>query len=90
LLTQVNPQDIEELCSELKKLLDAELSAGNEIVETWRGWPKPESIGVMLSHPFKEKHEVIPSVVFREIDDRHWWKAEYYFEPRNHILACRF
>jgi hypothetical protein len=86
----IEPQDIEKLCSDLRQILDAELSSGNEIVETWRGWPKPETIGVMLGKPFKTKHDAISGVVFREINDPHWWKAEYYFEPSNHILACRF
>tara|TARA_R110002073_G_scaffold237078_1_gene398072 strand:+ start:810 stop:956 length:147 start_codon:yes stop_codon:yes gene_type:complete len=37
-MSQLFPEDIDELNAELRRLLDAELSAGNVVVETWRGW----------------------------------------------------
>ena len=36
-MSQLFPEDIDELNAELRRLLDAELSAGNVVVETWRG-----------------------------------------------------
>ena len=79
------------LCPELRILLDAELAAGNRVVETFGGWPVAGAVFVMLAEPFRKRSVTLPAdVVFREINDPHWWKAEYDHEPTHHVLACRF
>ena len=60
----------------LQRFLEAELSAGNRIVEggtlQWRNLKRL----IILATPFlsrSEEDEV--RLVFREIDDPHYWKA---------------
>jgi hypothetical protein len=90
-MNMVNEEHLTELCDQLRVLLDAELAAGNAIVETFKGWPLDGSIFVMLGSPFRCRPASLPEgVTFREINDPHWWKASYQHEPSQHCLACRF
>jgi hypothetical protein len=87
----IDPAHVAELCSELRGLLDSELAAGNQIAETSRGWPKPNSIFVLLASPFRATSEVLPrGVTYVDVNDPHWWKAEYHHEATGHMLGCRF
>lgn len=87
----VFPEDIDSLHSALQPILRAELSAGNVVVETWRGWPKRDSLFVMLQRPFAKCYTPFPAgVIFRNINDPHHWKAEFVHESSHHVLACRF
>ena len=62
----------------LRSLLDREIAAGNEVQETGRGWPDTDSVLVRLRHPFRAAPATPPAgVVFREINDPHWWRAEF-------------
>jgi len=88
---KLREKHLSELNGELRKILELETSAGNEVVETHAGWPNPESIFVMLDKSFLVKHkDLAQGVIFREINDPHYWKAEFVYEPWTHILACRF
>ena len=88
-MNMVDPKLLERFEPELKKLLDAELAAGNEVVETGGGWPEKNSVFVMLKEPFKVKHEHRPAgMTYTEPNDPHWWKADYGYH--GHVLACRF
>lgn len=88
---QIQQTHIDQLCPELAELLTAELAAGNQIVETSMGWPRPESIVIGLSKHFLARPATLPAgVVFRELNDPHWWKAEYEHEPSGQMLICRF
>ena len=88
---KIRNKHLAELNGELRKILEREIAAGNGVVETYAGWPKQESIFVMLAKPFLVEHQKLPQgVVFRELNDPHYWKAEFVFEPSEHILACRF
>ncbi|WP_442510071.1 hypothetical protein SH528x_001677 [Novipirellula sp. SH528] len=91
-MSQLFPEDIDELNAELRRLLDAELSAGNVVVETWRGWPSAKTVAVALRCPFRvpAKDAVPDSVVFRDVDDPHYWKAEYVHSDSEHMIVCRF
>ena len=73
----------------LLKILNNEMSLGNTIVETSEGWPKKESVIIILKLPFIENYK-IESVEYREINDIRYWKAEYFHGNTNHILACKF
>jgi hypothetical protein len=86
----VDKEHVAELCEELRALLDAELAAGNSIVETWKGWPKG-GLCVMLARPFIVPTDTLPSGVrFVAIDDPHYWKSELVCDRTRHTLACRF
>lgn len=87
----VDPNHLAELAHELRVLLEDELASGNKFVETNRGWPSPDSIFVMLAKPFMKRPDELPSgVVYREINDTHYWKAEYEQQEKRHVLACRY
>jgi hypothetical protein len=90
----MNPIDedrINELCQELRPLLDGELAAGNTIVETWKGWPRTESLYIMLTAPFSVRLDALPQGVrLIHIDDPHYWKSEFVCERTHHVLACGF
>ncbi len=88
---QVNPEHVEALCPGLRELLHAELAAGNRLCETWTGWPKENSVGVALALPFKLKPTTLPpGVEYLDVNDTHWWKAEYHHNRRGHLLICKF
>lgn len=80
---------IENFSSVLTKILNHEIMLGNEIIESSEGWPNESTIIVFLKKPFIGKYE-IDFVEYRNIDDPHYWKAEYFDSSTNHILACRF
>jgi len=54
----VDTQRIDQLCPELKPLLQAELAAGNSIVDTWAGWPHQDSLYIQLGSPFKARSTI--------------------------------
>lgn len=86
----VDKEHIAELCAELRPLLEAELLAGNSIVETWKGWPM-DGLCVMLARPFTVRTDTPPAGVrFVAIDDPYYWKAEFTCDRTHHTLACRF
>lgn len=79
---------LDKLHPELMALVQRELAAGNEIVETGQGWPEPDSVFVRLRHPFTTRAtEVPPTVTYQELNDPHWWKAEYSTQIPRHIVA---
>jgi hypothetical protein len=77
------------LAAPLQAILDAELSAGNEVVEA-SSWPPKCELIVILRHPFRRAHATSEDVEFAEINDPHYWKAEYRYNGGMHTLACRF
>ena len=86
----INSDDITQLCPRLRQFLDQEIKSGNEIVETWRGWPKGE-ICVALKRPFVVRNWQSPcEVEYRLVDDPHYWKEELRSTHTGHLLVCRF
>jgi hypothetical protein len=76
------------LLPSLRTLLDAELAAGNEIAETGGGWPDTDSVFVRLRHPFRARPASLPAgVTYQELNDPHWWKAEYASASPRHLLV---
>ena len=49
----VHPEHVNQLCGELKPLLEAELAAGNSVADTWAAWPQTGSLYIRLGSPFK-------------------------------------
>ena len=87
----IDKSHIEALSSEMKKILDAELAAGNEIQQTHKGWSSPDHICVFLKYPFRASVEYDESKVkYTDIDDRHYWKAEYDDMSSSQTIACNF
>ena len=85
---------INKLSIELKEILEEELKAGNEIVETSEGgftYASREQIFIFLKYPFKTKiRNNLKGITYIEINDRHYWKAEYTDEKNHQTLACNF
>jgi ribosomal-protein-alanine N-acetyltransferase len=87
-LEKVNAPALEKLHPSLKKILQAELSAGNEVVETGGGWPDRDSVFVRLRDAFRTDRSQLPEgVQYLELNDPHWWKAEFSTALPKHILA---
>lgn len=71
--------------------LHADLAAGNEISGSGRGWPKSDSIIISLEKPFLANLPVnSPNVVYNDINDPHYWKAEYSTLEPIHSITCPF
>ncbi len=73
----------------LTQILEQELEKGNRIVETSEGWPKPQTIMVMLDKPFSGDYQQ-PGLLYTDVSDPHYWKADYLDEENWHVLACKF
>jgi len=86
----IKQEHIEGLSEKLKAILYNELLLGNEITETWEGWP-PDSIVVFLKKPFRTNIKKIDKgLEYREINDLHYWQAEIHDRKSNRILLCGF
>jgi hypothetical protein len=84
-----NQEHIDDFSATLTEILNQEVVLGNQIVETSKGWPDEKTIIIFLKRPFLEKYK-FENVEFRNVDDPHYWKAEYVDHLTNHILACKF
>lgn len=76
----------------LQRFLEAELAAGNKIVDgsSSPGWGQLTRL-VILDQPFRSKGwEGEAQLAFREINDPHYWKAEVEDVGTAELVACRF
>jgi hypothetical protein len=80
------------LTGTLRDILAAELAAGNTVQENRKGdWPEGACRFVLLKMPFMtEIRRDIPGVTFMNVNDPHYWKAEYHDESLCEYLACGF
>lgn len=85
----IDQNHIENLSSMLRKILLKELELGNEIVETSQGWPDKNTIIIFLKKPFIDEYS-LDNTVYKNIDDPHYWKEEYFDQITKHIIACKF
>jgi hypothetical protein len=92
IVTRVPEQDANpRLCPELQALLNAELAAGNAVVEYRTGLYAADAVLVLLAKAFRARPRDLPAgVEYREVNDPHWWKAEYFRTATKHCIACRF
>lgn len=83
---------INEFTGELKNILNLELEAKNKVSETYKGdWPYPHCKMVFLEYCFLTPiRRNIDGIEFRNINDPHYWKAEYYDSNSNQFLCCGF
>lgn len=85
----VNPTHLDQFCAILSGVLQEELAKGNRVVETASGWPKPQTIMVFLEKPFIGDYRHLP-LTYTDVNDPHYWRADYLDERSWHILACKF
>ena len=85
----VDPVAIGKLSKEMSAILQAELIAGNVIHETYQGWVSEDHIFVFLKYPFRNQY-VLPGILYRDVDDPHYWKAEYDDDRNHQTIACGF
>lgn len=86
----ISQEHIDKFSGILKSILDEELKAGNVIKETYNGWPT-ETTSIALEKPFKKPViKNLPGIEFYNINDPHYWKAEYYDKVNHLILTCGF
>lgn len=83
------PRPLTALVPALRRILNAELAAGNAIAEV-ADWPPHCELFVLLRRPFQCSHVPRPGVVFTAVDDRHYWKSEFSVDGGRQTLACGF
>ena len=86
----INSSLIERLSEVMKHILQSELESGNEIKEASLGGfskASDDHIFVFLNYPFRHQYN-ISGIRFREIDDHHYWKAEYDDDLNHQTIAC--
>jgi hypothetical protein len=82
---------LDRLSPPLRPLLEAELAAGNEVQDFGADFPRPGSFLVRLKCKFRAIPAELPAgVTYRELNDVHWWQAEYEHTPSGHYLVCGF
>lgn len=74
--------------SAMNILLEAELAAGNRIAEVSAWLPKCKKF-ILLEHRFSRNYDE-PSLQFNEVNDPHYWLAEYEASGGEEVLACKF
>ena len=82
-------ENIENYSSKLTKILNQEVKLGNEIIEISKGWPDEKTIIIFLKKPFIAEYR-LENVEYMNVDDPHYWKAEYVDHSTKHVLACKF
>lgn len=81
----------ERLSPEMRGFLNAELAAGNAVEEYRSGLYGPDAVLVLLAKAFRTQPPSLPpGAEYREVNDPHWWKAEYFWPATKHCIACRF
>jgi hypothetical protein len=84
-MDEVDEARIARLCPDLRRIVEAEISAGNWVAETWEGW----GLVIMLGAPFRARH-ASDELDYRDVDDPHYWKSEYHCKAHHQRVACRF
>jgi hypothetical protein len=79
----------------LKTILELELKAGNKIAETYESkdskFPMPNATMIFLKQSFKTPvQKNLENIEFRDINDPHYWKAEYFDKENIQFLCCGF
>ena len=90
----INKKYIISLSKPLQDILQSELKAGNKIVETAMGGfsnVSDKHIFVFLKKPFLSPiRRDAKNIKYVEINDYHYWKAEYDDLENNQTIACLF
>ncbi|WP_299123197.1 hypothetical protein [uncultured Tenacibaculum sp.] len=78
-----------EISPSIVTLLKAEIKTGNEVAEISKGWPKQNSVLIIMKKPFIKKY-TINGLKYRHVNAPHYWKEEYSNETSMQTIACRF
>ena len=91
-ITNIDNDTINKFTGKLKEILQLELMSGNKIAETYEGdWPYPNSIMIFLEKPFITPiQRDLKDINFRNVNDPHYWKAEYVDLKNKMWLCCKF
>ncbi len=91
-ITSVDIDTINKFTGTLNEILQLELKAGNKIDETYEGdWPSPNSIMIFLEKPFITPIlRNLQDISFNNVNDPHYWKAEYVDLNNKMWLCCKF
>lgn len=90
-MTTEESRIVNRLCPSLRAICEMEIARGNRVCEVWEGeWPRPNSVFVMLEHPFARRYDEFSDLEFSQLNDPHYWGDDYSVENGRLILACRF
>ncbi len=78
-----------EVSAPIQRILKKELRNGNKIVKTNKGWRAENSLLIILQFPFRRRY-YWTRLDYKDLNDPHYWKAEYRDLPSNQTLACKF
>ncbi len=88
-MLNVDPEDIDKLCTELKELIDSEISNGNSIVETSSAWPYKNGVNIWLERKFSKGYQYISSELqYEYLGDPHNGHSEYRMQSKNQLVIC--
>ena len=88
----IKNNNLYKLNNELEKILYSELKAGNGIREiSVGGFGDEKHLYIFLNKPFIEKIiKYTKNTKYIEINDPHYWKAEYTDIKNKQTIACSF
>lgn len=86
----INQDHIEMFSERLKNILNNEIKLGNEIVWTEKDWARKNEITILLKYQFSQRYHLFPGIEYEEINNPHYWKAQYFDSSNSHMLACNF
>lgn len=87
---RIDQEHIHSISNDLQEILDYEISLGNSITETWKGWPYDRYV-VGLQRPFNiDKNTLKENLEYRRVNDPHYWKAEIFDKRTKDMLICGF
>jgi hypothetical protein len=73
----------------IQRLIDLELAAGNAVECVGPPWGDLHFL-VMLRGEFRTSAADHPSLRYSEVNDPHYWKAQFVDEAARQAVACRF
>jgi hypothetical protein len=92
-MSMIYDYDLKEILSKLKgplkEILDAEIAAGNEMVEISSNWPMSE-VNVWFKYPLTDKYKnSYPSLQYSYLGDPRNWLEEYMDNDNNAMVAAK-
>jgi hypothetical protein len=86
----IDSHHLDLLCPELRQVFDAEIAAGNRVVETRDGWPNKGALFVLLSDPFHGDSALADAMLFYTEWTPRDWKSHFCHLDSKQILACGY
>lgn len=92
-MSMIHEYDLKEILPRLKgalkEILDAEIAAGNEMVEISSGWPMPQ-VNVWFRQPLTNKYKQLhPSLQYSYLGDPKNWLEEYVDKVNGAMVAAK-